>query len=79
VELQEIIKLGDTGLEHPPLVQAKTPISTSSSAKSDAQSAPKAVKYPDLDAVVKAWPELPEHIKKTIKTLIEAHITASKD
>jgi len=33
----------------------------------------------DLAEVVAAWPELPEHIKKTIKTLIEAHITASKD
>jgi len=73
VELQETIKLGDTGLEHTPLTQSKTPILTSGSAKSDAQSAPKAVEYPDLDAVVKAWPELPECIKAAINALIQTN------
>jgi len=36
-------------------------------------------KDPELNAIITAWPNLPEHIKKTIKTLIAAHITASKD
>lgn len=27
-------------------------------------------KDPDLTSVIKAWPELPEHIKQTIRTLI---------
>jgi hypothetical protein len=27
-------------------------------------------KYPDLAAVVEAWPNLPEHIKTAIKTLL---------
>ena len=65
--------MGGIGLEHTPLTQSKTPILTSGSAKSDAQSAPKAVEYPDLDAVVKAWPELPEHIKAAIKALVQSH------
>jgi hypothetical protein len=39
-------------------------------AKSDAHYAPKAPKDPDLDIVVKAWPELPEHIKEAINALI---------
>jgi hypothetical protein len=32
-------------------------------------------KDPDLAQVVERWPDLPEHIKQTIKTLVE---TASK-
>ncbi len=27
-------------------------------------------KDPDLTSVIKAWPELPEHVKKTICTLV---------
>jgi hypothetical protein len=29
-------------------------------------------KYPDLASVVKGWPDMPEHIKQTIKTLLIA-------
>jgi hypothetical protein len=32
-----------------------------------------AQKHPDLAEIVKVWPELPEHIKQAIKTLVEAH------
>jgi len=39
------------------------------SAKSDAPDAPKHPQDPDLDALVKAWPGLPEHIKQAIKAL----------
>jgi len=66
--------LGGTRPEHPPLEQSKTPISTGSGAKSDAHDAskpPQTPKDPDLELVVKCWPNLPEHIKQTIKMLVE--------
>lgn len=66
--------MGRVGVEHPPLEQLKTAISTGSGAKSDAHDAPKpsqTPKDPDLAMVVESWPNLPEHIKQTIKTLVE--------
>jgi Lhr-like helicase len=29
--------------------------------------------YPELGVIVKTWPNLPEHIKETIKVLIQMH------
>jgi hypothetical protein len=37
-----------------------------SGTKSGARRAPEAPKNPDLDLVVKVWPEPPEHIKEAI-------------
>jgi hypothetical protein len=65
------LKLGPVGFEHPPLTASKTLILEGGGAKSDARCAPKAPKNPDLDIVVKTWPELPEHIKEAIKALIQ--------
>ena len=63
--------MGPAEFEHPSVMTSKTPISGSSGAKSDAHDALKVPKDSDLDIVIKAWPELPEHIKEAIKTLIQ--------
>ncbi len=70
--------MGPVGHEHPPLTVSKTPISKGGGAKSDARCAPEAPKDPDLDIVVKAWPELPGHIKAAIKALIQTHKAEKK-
>ena len=69
--------MGDTGLEHPPLEQAKTPILSSASAESGAHDAPNTLqppKDPDLVIVVESWPNLPEHIRLAINALIQTNI-----
>ncbi|MGA2680000.1 MAG: hypothetical protein ABSF37_11985 [Sedimentisphaerales bacterium] len=73
--------MGDTGFEHPPLEQSKTPISASGSAESGAPNAPNTLqppKDPDLAMVVEHWPDLPEHIKAAIKALIQTNNTEKK-
>ena len=35
-------------------------------------------KYPDLQQIVSAWPNLPEHIKAAVKVLVQTHITEKK-
>ena len=63
--------MGDAGLEHPPLTPSKTPILASGGAKSDAPHAPKPPQDSDFAALVKAWPNLPGHIKAAIKALVQ--------
>jgi len=61
-------RLGGTGLELTPLEQSKTAISASGGTESGTPNS----KDPDLALVVERWPNLPEHIKQTIKTLLIA-------
>ncbi len=70
------------GLEHPPLEQSKTAISTGGGAKSGAPDAPKSPKQPEIDTpelpsdlveIVAVWPEVPSHIKAAIKALVQTH------
>jgi hypothetical protein len=70
--------MGRVGHEHPPLTASRTPISDKGGAKSDAHDAPKPPKDPDLAALVKAWPDLPEHIKAAIKALVQTHTREGK-
>jgi len=35
-------------------------------------------KHPELEPIISAWPELPEHIKAAIKALIQSHNTENK-
>ena len=65
--------MGRVGHEHPPLTVSKTAISGKCGAKSDAHDAPNTIQDPDLAAVVKAWPDLPEQTRRAIKALIEKH------
>ena len=70
---EQINFTGPVGHEHPPLTGAKTAISGSGGAKSDAPDAPKHPKDGDLAAIIKAWPDLPEHIKQAIIALVQTH------
>ena len=66
-----LCSMGPVGFEHPPVAVSKTPISEGGGAKSDAHDAPKSIKDPDLDIIIKALPGLPEHIIEAIKALIQ--------
>ena len=35
-------------------------------------------KHSELQQIIKVWPDLPEHIKQAIKTLIQTHIKEQK-
>jgi len=63
--------MGDTGLEQSALTPSKTLISQNERAKSGASDDKIVQKYPELRELVKVWPELPGHIKASIKALIQ--------
>lgn len=66
--------MGDAGLERPRLLLSKTAISTIGGANSGARNAPntpQTTQDSDLALVVDRWPNLPEHIKATVKALIQ--------
>jgi len=70
--------MGRVGHEHPTLTVSKTAISGSGGAKSDAPDAPKPTQDADLTAIIKAWPDLPEHIKQAIKALVQTDMTGKR-
>jgi hypothetical protein len=67
--------MGDTGIELSSLTPSKTAISQTQRAKNGALDGKI---YPDLAEIVKAWPELPGHIKAAIKALIRTRILGGK-
>jgi len=66
------------GIERSLLTPSKTPISGSGGAKSDAPDGQNPPQDAHLAAIVKAWPELPEHIKAAIKALVQTHMTEKR-
>ncbi len=66
-------RMGDEGIEHPPLALSKTPILETPSAKEGAPRAENTPVDPDLAEVNAAWPKLPEHIKAAVLALIRAN------
>ncbi|UCC30279.1 MAG: hypothetical protein JSU86_19025 [Phycisphaerales bacterium] len=60
------------GFEPPQDFPEKTTVSEQGGAESGAHAAPIAVSDPDLRAVVSAWPELPEALRKGIVAMVKA-------
>jgi len=63
--------MGGTRLEQSALTPTKTPISQNDGAKSGAPHGDFSQNDPDLAAVVRAWPDLPEQTKTAIRALIQ--------
>ena len=71
--------MGGIGLEHPP--KKTSEVLSNKELNSTPTDTPKSIRVqnpvhlmdlpPDLDTVVKAWAELPEHVRQTISTLVD--------
>jgi hypothetical protein len=66
-------RMGDEGIEHPPLALSKTPILETPSAKSGAPNAESIPLDRDLALIQDRWPKLPEHIKQAVLALVQAN------
>lgn len=66
-------KIGDEGNRTIPVSASKTPISEPRGTESGTVDAPNAPIDTDLAFIQDRWPDLPEHIKAAITTLVQAH------
>ncbi len=71
--------MGGTGLEQSALTPSKTTISLNDSTKSGTVNDKILEKFPELEQIISAWPELPEHIRKTILILVETNMKQSEE
>jgi len=62
----------EVGLEHPPQTSEKTTDSQPDGAESGAPAARAAISDPELVALIDAWPDLPEPVRRGILAMIEA-------
>ena len=75
-----LCRLGDTGLEHPARIPAKTQFSETGGAESGApegETAPETgpetdPSDPELEAIIRAWPALPEAVRAGIVAMVRA-------
>ena len=64
--------MGDTGLEHPPKIPKKTANSEPGGAKSGAQAASTSISDSSLAALIDAWADLPEPVRRGILAMVDA-------
>ncbi len=60
------------GLEQPPKSSGKTAVSTIGGAKSDVIGAAGGAIDPDLQAILDAWPRLPESVRAEVLAMVRA-------
>jgi hypothetical protein len=66
--------MGRAGFEPSPLTGSKTPISENLRTESGTVDAPRSPSDPDLAQIINLWSDLPQDIKKTIRTLIDPFV-----